>query len=1565
MNDSSLSEDDKRDRSELKVQLISYDSYQSEPSSLDKQRFTLNNKPYSGNSTVFNQVPVIRVYGKLTTGHTCLLHIHNVFPYLYVQYRGPTSDEKKINDHLLSWKNEIDTQIYRSFKFRHRKKPKPATKEDETIDIEGVDDVNDDDDDGLDEEEVDIGAGNTYVADISLVKGNSFYGYHFGFSPFIKISLLSPRYVKRLERLLGEGRLFGKVVQPFEAHIPYMLQFLTDYNCFGCNWISLEKAFWRSPLVQTQGPLDAFQEYFETDFAQLNQIKVTSEVKQEIARHLTRDMFSVNVLSSEKYPRMGRVFCELDTSAVWLKNRLTCKERDVHSKLSFNIPEDQDGDSYIYSIKSLLSDLEYQRRLRNMSSQAKVKLFSGGKRDFAGTTWIEQDELDELLAYCVEESKKEWSRLHPKHPLEPDTVVPRNDWLQKYNTSFQSVDEFHCPRVPESHLLRVPEELILHESQICDWLLERDTEPQMASTQDVSTVDVVDDASDPSSDETEHEDDFLGSIPHIQEKLGIKTGESPAPAAPDETNTDEAKSSGSINLDLRIFEQTQASRRHSDETNTSIEPKHDTQIDNPAIKLTASEELFELTRPPPTFPNFDAMGKSFEDHALLKIEYPDPYYSSRNGYSDAPEYFAGRKFQVKCLDLQGLKPYAVATNANSNSVSIAGDGVPSIWSYRKHPPLYEDVLRWSVEHPDPIKTRSQLLRSQIDQATQNMKGYKVPSFQSPIVRKANNFNKLIVLNMELHVNTRGDLFPDPLEDEIRMIFWSFDDQNYPIDLGIEGSGVFVVHSHEVTRKHINFPVQTFSSEVDMVRELVSLVELVDPDILSGYEIHSASWGYLLERFRQVHKMDLAVRLSRVAAKQLNKMNDRWGFTHASGIKITGRHMLNLWRPLRKELSINRYSLENVVWHTLHIKIPHYEHKTLTQWFLSNNPGNLNNLVEYYMSRLHWQMKLINKMEIIERMVEESRFLGIDYYSVFYRGSQFKVESLLVRLAKAENFILISPSKKQVFKQDPLQVIPLILEPESSFYKSPLLVLDFQSLYPSLVIAHNLCYSTLLGRLQGYDPKKTQTIGITSWKLPPGLLKLFEKHITVTPNGLMFLNPNVRKSLLAKMLSEILDARILVKDTMNGLKDDSELYKLYNNRQLALKLIANVTYGYASATYSGRMPNSAIADAIVSAARQTLHSAISEIDKNEKWGAKVVYGDTDSLFVYLPGKSKADAFKLGREISNHITSLNPSPVRLKFEKVYFPCVLISKKRYAGYSYEHEDQETPKFDAKGIETVRRDGVPAQQKMVEKSLRLLFETKDLTKVKQYVNLQFLKIMQNKANLQDFLFAKEIRLGTYKNPTSIPPGARITMKKVAQDHRSEPQYRERVFYMVAKGYKDQLLRDRCMAPRDFLANGNLELDAFYYITKVLIPPLQRIFNLCGVDVNKWFDELPRNLIAPNLDQLNFKTPLINSAKCISCNTVIQRTLERTGKLCPECSTNELQTIAHMRSCVRAKESQMDATMLICKQCTKRSLRNNNSPLSTALACTNEDCSVFYDRIKAITQTEKTMAAYAEYLSW
>lgn len=152
-----------------------------------------------------------------------------------------------------------------------------------------------------------------------------------------------------------------------------------------------------------------------------------------------------------------------------------------------------------------------------------------------------------------------------------------------------------------------------------------------------------------------------------------------------------------------------------------------------------------------------------------------------------------------------------------------------------------------------------------------------------------------------------------------------------------------------------------------------------------------------------------------------------------------------------------------------------------------------------------------------------------------------------------------------------EYIPLVMEPESRFYTDPVLVLDFQSLYPSIIMAYNYCYSTCLGRLQHMGGEQAYAFGATQLKISPKRLSKLLDHVTFSPGGSAFVTPDIKKGVLPQMLHEILTTRLMVKKSMKLHKDDKTLQRVLHARQLGLKLIANVTYGYTSANFSGRMP----------------------------------------------------------------------------------------------------------------------------------------------------------------------------------------------------------------------------------------------------------------------------------------------------------------------------------------------------------------------------------------------------------
>uniref|UniRef100_H2S107 DNA polymerase zeta catalytic subunit n=1 Tax=Takifugu rubripes TaxID=31033 RepID=H2S107_TAKRU len=860
----------------------------------------------------------------------------------------------------------------------------------------------------------------------------------------------------------------------------------------------------------------------------------------------------------------------------------------------------------------------------------------------------------------------------------------------------------------------------------------------------------------------------------------------------------------------------------------------------------------------------------------------------------------------------------------------------------------------------PKKDNSQIEGPSIS----NTYGFKISMRNLQDAKALHEVQHLTLMGMELHARTRRDLEPDPEFDPICALFYCISsDASLPDTIGTQLTGAIVINGdHQGPRRAAPLLVRSgvsglqvtyVTNEKELFQELVTIMRRFDPDILVGYEVQMRSWGYLVQR-AAVLGVGLCQQLSRVPGDNSENRfaadQDEYGADTMTEIHIVGRITLNLWRVMKTEAILRQYMKpnENVAFHVLHQRFPLYSQRTLSDWFDHNSDLFRWKMVDCYISRVQGIMQLLQEQDIIGRTSELARVFGIQFFHVLTRGSQYRVESMMLRVAKPLNYIPVTPSVQQRAHQRAPQCLPLVMEPESRFYSNSVVVLDFQSLYPSIIIAYNYCFSTCLGHVDSLGTPDEFKFGCTSLRVPHDLLYQLRNDITVSPNGIAFVKASVRKGILPSMLEEILNTRIMVKQSMKMYKQDKTLMRLLDARQLGLKLIANVTFGYTAANYSGRMPSVEVGDSIVHKARETLERAIKLVNDTTKWGARVVYGDTDSMFVLLKGATKEQAFKIGLEIAEAVTATNPKPVKLKFEKVYLPCVLQTKKRYVGYMYESLDQKEPVFDAKGIETVRRDSCPAVSKILERSIKLLFETRDISQVKQYVQRQCIKVLDGRASMQDLTFAKEYRGSSSYRPGACVPALELTRRMMAHDRRSEPRVGERVPYVIVCGTPGVALIQLVRQPVEVLQDATLRLNTTYYLTKQILPPLGRMFQLIGVDVFSWYKELPKIQKVSCSSVAYWEegrrkgtiSQYFTTLHCPACDELTQL------GVCSHCRAEPQRVAVTLHQEMRQWESQQELILQICRNCSGSAER--------LVPCVSLDCPVLYKLSRVSRQLSK-----------
>ncbi|KAJ9477968.1 DNA polymerase zeta catalytic subunit [Pseudozyma hubeiensis] len=1263
----------------FRVRLINIDHILTAPTPLDRTQCAFNAEGHT-----LRKVPILRIFGATPAGQRVCVHIHNVYPYCYIQYKGSLEP-----DDVLRYIHRLGRELNAAMSASLRRNP--------------------------DDPEL-----NQFVAAIHLCKGVNFYGYHVGYAYFLKISFVDPAHNYRIAAILESGGVMKTVFQPFEIHIRYQLQFMLDYNIFGCDYLDLDDVRFRLPIPD--GSAIASDEPSPLDFR---------------SKVWNRNSIPYAHVQAQDVHRGTHCELEADASAPWIINRRRLKERDIHSDFDEVSSASPDQNILVPSLSGLWDDERNRRNAAGLPPSIPTadptrdpRLYATGE----SPPWMSEDRMRLLLEKRIIDEKQK--TLPRERSAGHFTDRPGLD--QYIMTTFDAVEVFH-PYQDQIH------------------------------------------AADPYSQRTGPSASFkLYDLQHAISQT--QRGES------------------------NPTEPTQLTQQLKDQETDDFDTKFFRSQDFNHLLQQAEKEVIAANQDPPSDQEDDAND----------IDPNEPIDAQPDGPGTPRKWHRTDSSQSNMSTSSNFSKSPLSTPKKRQHADFLGHGATT--------PQASPSSRLTKEvHEDSHKATTLVMRDKQHMTT---------------------------LAVEVLTTTRGNLFPDPAFDAVQSIIYSF--QNEDEDLQDTGSradlrtGLIIVAGDDdfnVDRLGLShLAVEAVEDELELFNTLIDLVRAFDPEIIVGWEIHSSSWGYIIERASKEYDFDLVPQIGRAIVHNTGRAggkSDNYAYTQSSALRITGRHTLNLWRLMKGELTLNLYTLENVCYHLLHRRIPKFSHQTLTQWFKSGRAELIRKALLYYIDMVELELEIIAESEFVMRTAEFARIYGIDFFSVISRGSQFKVESIMLRIAKPENFVLISPSRAQVGKQNAAECLPLIMEPQSAFYKGPLIVLDFQSLYPSIMIAYNLCYSTCLGRVSGF--KGTSKFGVTEYSPPKGLLSLLQDDVNISSNGLLFVKPSVRKSLLAKMLSEILDTRVMVKGSMKGTKADKSFQRIQNARQLSLKLLANVTYGYTSASFSGRMPCVEIADAIVQTGRETLEKAMDLINGTEEWGAQVVYGDTDSLFVYLPGRTKEEAFRLGNTIADKVTSLNPRPVKLKFEKVYLPSVLLAKKRYVGFKYETLDEREPGFDAKGIETVRRDFHPAIQRMLEACIRILFRSRDLSLVKSYLQRQWRKILEGRVSPQDFIFAKEVRLGSYSDKVAPPPGAAVSSRRMLADPRSEPQYGERVPYIISQGEPRAKLNQQAVSPEAFLKNPQLQINALYYITRTIIPPLARVFNLLGADVEAWFHEMPK----------------------------------------------------------------------------------------------------------------------------
>uniref|UniRef100_A0A674HNA3 DNA polymerase n=1 Tax=Taeniopygia guttata TaxID=59729 RepID=A0A674HNA3_TAEGU len=777
---------------------------------------------------------------------------------------------------------------------------------------------------------------------------------------------------------------------------------------------------------------------------------------------------------------------------------------------------------------------------------------------------------------------------------------------------------------------------------------------------------------------------------------------------------------------------------------------------------------------------------------------------------------------------------------------------------------------------------------------------------------------LRLLSLDIECAGRKGVFPEPQQDPVIAI------AAVALRQGAREPFLRVVFTLRSCAALRGATVRSFESERELLQSWAEFVRIVDPDVVTGYNIHNFDLPYLIQR-AQVLQVESFPYLGRVrgvpsqvrdSAFQSRQLGRREGKV----VTTPGRVTLDMLQVLLREHKLRSYSLNAVSAHFLHEQKEDVPHGIITE--LQNGDAQTRRrLALYCLKDAMLPLRLLERLMTLVTLVEMARVTAVPLSYLLTRGQQVKVVAQLLRQAMQEDLLL--PVVKSEGGEDFEGAT--VIEPLKGYYDAPIATLDFSSLYPSIMIAHNLCYTTLL---------------------PPGGAQKHGFDFIRTPTGQLFVTPRVRRGVLPRVLEGLLAARSRVKAALVE-EQDPERRQVLDGRQLALKVSANSVYGFTGAQ-AGRLPCLEISQSVTGFGRQMIEKT-KQLVESEYPDVQVVYGDTDSVMCRLKVPSVPEAAALGRAVATWVSGHFPPPIRLEFEKVYLPYLLISKKRYAGLCFSGGSGGTPKLDCKGLEAVRRDNCPLAANLVTACLRRILLHRDPQGAVAHAQEVISDLLCNRIDISQLVITKEL---TRAASAYSAPQAHVALAERLRrrDPGSAPGLGDRVPYVIVSGARGQPAYERSEDPV-FALEQNLPIDTRYYLEQQLSRPLLRIFEPILGEGRAQAVLLQgehtrcKTLLTARSGALSAFTSKRSS--CIGCRAL----LPHHGAVCDFCRQRESELYQKEVSQVWHLERSFSRLWSQCQRC--------QSSLLQDVLCSSRDCPIFYMRRKV----QKDLEAQLELL--
>ncbi|KAF4027243.1 hypothetical protein G4228_018762 [Cervus hanglu yarkandensis] len=389
---------------------------------------------------------------------------------------------------------------------------------------------------------------------------------------------------------------------------------------------------------------------------------------------------------------------------------------------------------------------------------------------------------------------------------------------------------------------------------------------------------------------------------------------------------------------------------------------------------------------------------------------------------------------------------------------------------------------------------------------------------------------------------------------------------------------------------------------------------------------------------------------------------------------------------------------------------------------------------------------------------------------------------------------------------------LVLDPKVGFYDKFILLLDFNSLYPSIIQEFNICFTTV--QRVASEAQRFAEDGE-------------QEQIPELPD------PSLEMGILPREIRKLVERRRHVKQLMKQQDLNPDLYLQYDIRQKALKLTANSMYGCLGFSYS-RFYAKPLAALVTYKGREILMHTKEMV---QKMNLEVIYGDTDSIMINTNSTNLEEVFKLGNKVKSEVNKLYKL-LEIDIDGIFKSLLLLKKKKYAALIVEptSDGNYVTKQEVKGLDIVRRDWCDLAKDTGNFVIGQILSDQSRDTIVENIQKRLIEIGENVLNGTVPVSQFEINKALTKDPQDYPDKKSLPHVHVALWINSQGGRKvkagDTVSYVICQDGSNLTAGQRAYAPEQLQKQDNLSIDTQYYLAQQIHPVVARICEpIDGID--------------------------------------------------------------------------------------------------------------------------------------